>query len=352
MFSLCGEVAHPRRGKGIHTARAPSPPPPPAVAHPARYGGGRVFLDPPATSLFLLGFPAGRPCVILTPRVGWPLHSLSPSSAAHSKDCVNVNAPASLCLLCSKRKAPRAATGAQARPAREIRRRCACLPRARLFLVVGSRAAAFSGGGARLAHKKQARRATRTAGAASCVAALVGLGRAAFRRSFSSLIAHRGPICVVLITAHWGLAPLSRGRGLCAKPQCRYGRGLARGGAAATEIRRRTERGTRGSPGGCYGPLVKQQTNHKRHLVSACFALGSSVHPQPARRFRGPVTNRLASRPIRTSGASATAAAAISSSFGTAGIRSRLVLAHVARSTHPSSVRKASNGPCGKSTIP
>ena len=65
-----------------------------------------------------------------------------------------------------------------------------------------------------LAHKKQARRATRTAGAASCVAALVGLGRAAFRRSFSSLIAHRGPICVVLITAHWGLAPLIRGRGL------------------------------------------------------------------------------------------------------------------------------------------
>ena len=110
--------------------------------------------------------------------------------------CVNVNAPASLCLLCSKRKAPRAATGAQARPAREIRRRCACLPRARLFLVVGSRVAFFSGGGARLAHEKQARRATRTAGAASCVAALVG--------SSSSLTAHRGPICVVLITAHSG----------------------------------------------------------------------------------------------------------------------------------------------------
>ena len=50
----------------------------------------------------------------------------------------------------------------------------------------------------------RARRATRTAGAASCVAALVGLGRAAFRRSFSSLTAHRGPICVVLITAHSG----------------------------------------------------------------------------------------------------------------------------------------------------
>ena len=45
-------------------------------------------------------------------------------------------------------------------------------------------------------------------------------------------------------------------------------------GPAATEIRRRTEPGTRGAPGGCYGPLVKQ-TNHKRHLVSACFALGS-----------------------------------------------------------------------------
>ena len=86
----------------------------------------------------------------------------------------------------------------------EIQRRCACLPRARFLLVVGSRAAAFSGGGACLAHKKQARRATRTAGAASCVAALVGLGRAAFRRSFSSLTAHRGPICVVLITAHSG----------------------------------------------------------------------------------------------------------------------------------------------------
>ena len=95
-------------------------------------------------------------------------------------------------------------TGAQARPANEIRRRCACLPRARLFLVVGSRAAAFSGGGARWHTKKQARRATRTARAASCVAALVGLGRVAFRRSFSSLIAHRGPICVVLITAHSG----------------------------------------------------------------------------------------------------------------------------------------------------
>ena len=27
-------------------------------------------------------------------------------------------------------------------------------------------------------------------------------------------------------------------------------------------------------PGGCYGPLVKQ-SNHKRHLISACFALGS-----------------------------------------------------------------------------
>ena len=34
------------------------------------------------------------------------------------------------------------------------------------------------------------------------------------------------------------------------------GRGLARGGAAATEIRRRTEPGTGGVPGGCYGPLL------------------------------------------------------------------------------------------------
>ena len=53
-----------------------------------------------------------------------------------------------------------------------------------------------------------------------------------------------------------------------------FGRGLARGGQVPSEIRRRTKPGTRGAPGGCYGPLVKQ-TNHKRHLVSACFALGS-----------------------------------------------------------------------------
>ena len=35
-----------------------------------------------------MGFPAGRPCVILTSRVGWPLHSLSPSSAALSRDAL------------------------------------------------------------------------------------------------------------------------------------------------------------------------------------------------------------------------------------------------------------------------
>ena len=51
------------------------------------------------------------------------------------------------------------------------------------------------------------------------------------------------------------------------------GRGLARGGAAATEIRRRTEPGTGGVPGGCYGPLLTQ-INHERDLESAGFALG------------------------------------------------------------------------------
>ena len=83
------------------------------------------------------------------------------------------------------------------------------------------------------------------------------------------------------------------------------GRVRARGGQVPTEIRRRTEPGTRGSPGGCYGPLVKQ-TNHKRHLVSACFALGSCagcsnmpVRSLPRTRRRRRATGRVTKRGIR-----------------------------------------------------
>ena len=61
----------------------------------------------------------------------------------------------------------------------------------------------------------------------------------------------------------------------------------------------------RGAPGGCYGPLVKQ-TNHKRHLVSACFALGSCAgcSNMPVRsltrtRRRRRATGRVTKRGIR-----------------------------------------------------
>ena len=83
------------------------------------------------------------------------------------------------------------------------------------------------------------------------------------------------------------------------------GRVRARGGQVPSEIRRRTEPGTRGAPGGCYGPLVKQ-TNHKRHLVSACFALGSCAgcSNMPVRsltrtRRRRRATGRVTKRGIR-----------------------------------------------------
>ena len=115
---------------------------------------------------------------------------------------------ASLCLLCCfETEGPACCDGGTSTPGlRDPAALCVLAQGAAFFGGGGgkSRSAFSGGGGARLAHTKQARRATRTAGAASCVAALVGLGRAAFRRSFSSLIAHRGPICVVLITAHSG----------------------------------------------------------------------------------------------------------------------------------------------------
>ena len=63
-----GEVALPcQRARQPHSARQSS------VASSARRRApsavGAFFLGPPSTSLFLfLGFPAGRPCVILTPR--------------------------------------------------------------------------------------------------------------------------------------------------------------------------------------------------------------------------------------------------------------------------------------------
>ena len=82
-----------------------------------------------------------------------------------------------------------------------------------------------------------------------------------------------------------------------------------------------------------------------RHPAHRVGVLGhSAVHPQPARRFRDAVTCRPASRPVRISGASAIAAPAISSSSGTAGSCSRPSLAHVARSTYPSSARTAPTG--------
>ena len=76
-------------------------------------------------------------------------------------------------------------------------------------------------------------------------------------------------------------------------------------GQVPSEIRRRTTPGTRGSPGGCYGPLAKQ-TNHKRHLVSACFALGSCagcsnmpVQSLTRTRRRRRTTGRVTKRGIR-----------------------------------------------------
>jgi hypothetical protein len=90
-----------------------------------------------------------------------------------------------------------------------------------------------------------------------------------------------------------------------------------------------------------------------RHPAHRHGVLGhSAVHPQPARRVRDSVTNRLASRPARTAGAPPTAAAAISSISCTARTRSRLFPAHAARGTLPSSARTSSIGPCGRSMIP
>ena len=64
-----GEVALPsHRARQPHSARQQS-----SVASSARRrapsADGAFFFGPPSTSLFVsLGFPAGRPCVILTPR--------------------------------------------------------------------------------------------------------------------------------------------------------------------------------------------------------------------------------------------------------------------------------------------
>ena len=127
--------------------------------------------------------------------------SFPSSCALCERECA-----ASLCLLCCfETEGPACCDGGTSTPgSRDPAALCVFAQGAAFFGGGKSRRAFSGGGGARLAHTKQARRATRTAGAASCVAALVGLGRAAFRRSFSSLIAHRGPICVVLITAHSG----------------------------------------------------------------------------------------------------------------------------------------------------
>ena len=85
--SLCGGVAHPRRGQ------APTQPGlrrlllrPPSRTQRAAGGGSSFSWTHPPLPFSFLGFLAGRPCVILTSRVGRPLHSLSPSSAALSRD--------------------------------------------------------------------------------------------------------------------------------------------------------------------------------------------------------------------------------------------------------------------------
>ena len=105
------------------------------------------------------------------------------------------------CVRNGKRKAPRAATGAQARPAREIHRRCACFAQGAAFCGGGKSRRRFSGGGARLAHTKTS--PTCDSHGRSCVlrrrvAALVGLGRVGLPASLRALIENRGPICVVL----------------------------------------------------------------------------------------------------------------------------------------------------------
>ena len=54
--------------------------------HLAQPWGSSRCSAAPAGRRVSVGFLAGRPCVILTSRVGRPLHSLSPSSAALSRD--------------------------------------------------------------------------------------------------------------------------------------------------------------------------------------------------------------------------------------------------------------------------
>ena len=74
-------VKHPHSQGSVASSsarrRAPSAP---------RGGGSSFSWTHPPLPFSFLGFLAGRPCVILTPRVGRPLHSLFPSSAALSRD--------------------------------------------------------------------------------------------------------------------------------------------------------------------------------------------------------------------------------------------------------------------------
>ena len=109
----------------------------------------------------------------------------------------------------------------------------------------------------------------------------------AARRSPTQKHRERGPRQHARAAAR---APLRTEVQMALAASSKVGRGLARGGRrqVPSEIRRRTKPGTRGAPGGCYGPLVTQ-TNHKRHLASACFALGSCVvcKVPPSRRRSG-----------------------------------------------------------------
>ena len=72
-----GEVALPcQRARQPHSARQSSGAS--FARRRAPSAVGAFFLGPPSTSLFL-GFPAGRPDVTLTPRVGWPFTLFLPA---------------------------------------------------------------------------------------------------------------------------------------------------------------------------------------------------------------------------------------------------------------------------------
>ena len=81
----CGGVAHPRQAPTQPGLRRLLLRPPSRTQRAAGGGSSFSWTHPPLPFSFL-GFLAGRPCVILTSRVGRPLHSLSPSSAALSRD--------------------------------------------------------------------------------------------------------------------------------------------------------------------------------------------------------------------------------------------------------------------------